>query len=106
MSKEKSENTEIKIEELDEIPPIGLRNSVYDEALDRSIKATKDTISIQIENKTPSQLYNALHGRILKYNQNPDRNWDLLLAQRKELTYIKRKAKGSLARKDKKANQE
>jgi hypothetical protein len=92
--------TNFKAVELDNIPPIHQRNTTYDEVINTSVNATKDTICVQFENKIAKQIYSGLHGRILEYNQKPERKWDLLLAQRKDQTYIKRLPKESISQKN------
>lgn len=84
--------------EMDDIPPamIGPRNSMYDEAINAIQSSSKDTISIKIEEKSAKQVYAALHVRTIQFNEDPDRQYDLLLAQRKTESYIKRLPKGTL----------
>jgi len=87
--------------EWDDIPKakIGPINPLYDDVIPRALNATKDTIGFQIEDKTPEQLYAGIHHRISVYNLDPARTFDLLLAQRQGMTFIKRCAKGSLTQK-------
>lgn len=91
----------LKLVEVDDIPPaiLGPRNGIYDEAITAVLNATKDTISIQIEDKPAKQVYAGLHSRILDYNEKPERKCDLMLAQRQDMTYIKRFAKDSMPKK-------
>jgi hypothetical protein len=101
MTQEIIENkSRLKIVEVDDIPTICPRTGIYDEAITATETATKDTLLVQIEGKMPKQLYSGLHGRILAYNENPQRKYDMLLAQRKDTTFIKRCPKDSITKRE------
>jgi|WetSurMetagenome_2_1015567.scaffolds.fasta_scaffold463708_1 hypothetical protein len=90
----------VKIAEVDFIPPakLGPINPTYDAVIKGAANATKDTISVQIEDTSAKQVYSGLHKRIQNYNLSPDRTYDLKLAQRNDITYIQRLQKDSLSK--------
>jgi hypothetical protein len=96
---DKEDKPKWKFAEVPDIPPTHPGNSIYNEPIAEIQKATENTMTLQLGDKGPKQIYSVLHNRIVKHNQKPDRQYDLQLAQRKDVTYLKRLPKDSLVQK-------
>jgi hypothetical protein len=64
-------------------PSMGHTISEYDQARDAIISETSgNTIRVEVQGKTPQQIYNGLLPRVLEYNKDPHRIYDLSVNQR------------------------
>jgi hypothetical protein len=99
---EKENKLKLKFVEVAKIPPaqLGPRNENYDEAINAILQAQGNTISLQIADLSPKQVYAGVHPRVLHYNEDPNRIYDIMLAQRKQETFLQKCPKDSLPKKE------
>jgi hypothetical protein len=87
--KKKTKLTLTRLTDFPEIVP-GARNTEYDNIFNELKNSpTGTTISVAAEGKTGDKLYQPIHARVLKWNQDPNRAFDVLQRTIKENCYVK-----------------
>jgi hypothetical protein len=88
----------LKIVELDDFPTPATRprNTVFDEAIQGLQTSTKGTIGLDIDGKAGKQLYSTLHSRVMEFNKNPNREFNIQHRTIANKAYLKKVEKGKL----------
>jgi hypothetical protein len=85
-------NSKLICVRVDEIPPAKLGHTIneYDEAIDAILREpTGSTLKLSIKDKTPQQTYNGVLPRVIENNKDPNRTFNLVIAQRRPDVFLK-----------------